>query len=402
LGLSVSAVEGRLKRGRRQLRHALLKRGVGLAVALVALRSSQAAIEAATLQPLIAATTKAAVTFAAGGQLPAGPAHVVSESTIKGISLMKASALTTLGLGVVTALTLGFVLPGDEPSVAGDGPAAAVDSEAADAPRPAPPSVRIVQAEEVRQSQPRPDDTAESQTLTAEEQVRRLELQLEQERLVRLKAQEALNRAEAAHRDAEQRAAEAETQAKLLQEQLQAEQQKRAEAQSGPDEEQRRKAEEQRRKAAEFRQRQSDVDFKDRRLNVAHIEAQLTETMEISLLETPLNEAIEFISDLHDIPIILDPIALEEDGILIDEPVTLELAGITLESVLDLMLEPLGAEWIIEDEVMKITTEVAAEEKLETRVYNVGELTANDPTMLGEVIKGNVRAGEWETDSGWA
>ena len=42
--------------------------------------------------------------------------------------------------------------------------------------------------------------------------------------------------------------------------------------------------------------------------------------------------------------------------------------------MLRIILEPLGLTYVIEDEVMKITTSLAAEEKLSVRVYPVGDL----------------------------
>src|SRR5262249_44204837 len=53
---------------------------------------------------------------------------------------------------------------------------------------------------------------------------------------------------------------------------------------------------------------------------------------------------------------------------------TLKLDGISLRSVLKLLLEPLQLTYIIEDEVMKITTATSAGAKLSTRVYYVGDL----------------------------
>jgi hypothetical protein len=61
------------------------------------------------------------------------------------------------------------------------------------------------------------------------------------------------------------------------------------------------------------------------------------------------------------------------------------MKGITLRSALRLLLQPLGLTYIIEDEVMKITTQAKADEKTSTRVYPVGDLVIpiRPPQMMG-------------------
>ena len=106
------------------------------------------------------------------------------------------------------------------------------------------------------------------------------------------------------------------------------------------------------------------------------IEAALTYPTEIEFVDTSLKDAMEFVADLHKITIILDETALSEEGIASDEPITQVLSGISLESMLNITLKPLGLTYVVEDEVMKITTVVAAAKRKETRVYLV--------TTLGE------------------
>ena len=65
---------------------------------------------------------------------------------------------------------------------------------------------------------------------------------------------------------------------------------------------------------------------------------------------------MEFLADLHNIPILVVDRVLDDEGIPTDEPINLVLAGIKLRSLLKIMLEDLGLTYIIEDEVMKITT----------------------------------------------
>jgi hypothetical protein len=96
--------------------------------------------------------------------------------------------------------------------------------------------------------------------------------------------------------------------------------------------------------------------------------------VDIEFVDQPLKEAMEYLAEAHGITIILDEKALQDEGVQTDEPLNHLLSGITLRSALRIMLEPLGLTYIIEDEVMKITTQVAADEALSTRVYPVGDL----------------------------
>lgn len=124
----------------------------------------------------------------------------------------------------------------------------------------------------------------------------------------------------------------------------------------------------------ETRKKWASVDLKSNSPNERRIREALDEQTEIQFVDTPLQDVMDYLSDLHNITIILDDVALGDEGISSDEPITLILSGITLRSAMKIMLEKLQLTWVIEDEVMKITTQLAADEKLETRVYPVGDL----------------------------
>ena len=109
--------------------------------------------------------------------------------------------------------------------------------------------------------------------------------------------------------------------------------------------------------------------FTERRITAA-----LDDQTTINFADTPLTDVVDFLSRTHEIPIILDVVAIEEAGLLVDEPVNLTLAGVTLQSALKIMLSEFELTYVIEDEVMKVTTVEVANEKLSTRVYPVGDL----------------------------
>ena len=130
------------------------------------------------------------------------------------------------------------------------------------------------------------------------------------------------------------------------------------------------------------------------------IENRLYSETDLQILEgTTLEEAIDLIARRHDIPIL--PAwngALADESIDRDLPVSLQVTGVTLQSALKLLLEPLGLTWVIEDEVLKITTQAAADRILETRVYDVRKLEDGgiEPDRLAEALRETVRPHTWK------
>lgn len=133
----------------------------------------------------------------------------------------------------------------------------------------------------------------------------------------------------------------------------------------------------------ERRRKWSSIDLSQASPNEIRIQEELRNTTSLEFSEFPLQQAIEFIADYHGITIIIDEPALEEDGIDTAELITLVIDGITLRSALKIMLEPHGLTYIIKDEVMKITTEIAAGDprNMQVRVYPVGDLVIPIQTL---------------------
>ncbi len=134
----------------------------------------------------------------------------------------------------------------------------------------------------------------------------------------------------------------------------------------------------QRRKA-----RYSSVDLKKNSPQEQRIVAALSERTDLEFTDVPLSDVIEFLRDYHQIPIWIDQTALQDEGIDTSLPITISLSGISLRSGLRLLLEPQGLTYIIEDEVMKITTQALADEALSTRVYPVADLVIPITTNIG-------------------
>jgi hypothetical protein len=124
----------------------------------------------------------------------------------------------------------------------------------------------------------------------------------------------------------------------------------------------------------ERRKKWKSVDLKRYNKTEEKIRSALDQPTEIDFLDTPLRDALSYLKDYHDIQIWPNEQALTDEGVAIDTPVTLSLSGVTLRSALKLLLEPLQLRYVIEDEVMKITTAAEAVNERQIRVYPVGDL----------------------------
>lgn len=114
----------------------------------------------------------------------------------------------------------------------------------------------------------------------------------------------------------------------------------------------------------------------------------------LEFAEVPLKEVVTALTDDYGIPIKLDQTALEEIGLSSDEVVNVTLRNITLRSALRLMLKDLQLTYIIQDEVLMITTPQKAEENLVVKVYPVADLVLPiDATLLGGQGGGGIGGG---------
>ena len=104
------------------------------------------------------------------------------------------------------------------------------------------------------------------------------------------------------------------------------------------------------------------------------IEQTLDEDTSVDYQDLPLGEVVRDISAKHDIPVIIDNLALSDAGLSEEEPITKTLNNVSLRSALRIMLRELDLTYMIKDEVMQITTRDVAEENLITKVYPVGDL----------------------------
>ena len=125
---------------------------------------------------------------------------------------------------------------------------------------------------------------------------------------------------------------------------------------------------------------------------------------EVDFLDTPLRDALAYLRDYHAIQIWVNETALTDQGIAIDTPVTLSLSGERLESVLNVLLTPLHLDYLIEDEMLKITTHDHAQQIWQLQIYQVRDLLSAgfSPEDLKDVITSSVAPKSWADSGGQA
>ena len=125
---------------------------------------------------------------------------------------------------------------------------------------------------------------------------------------------------------------------------------------------------------ARRKERYSSMDLASRGTAEKRIANALKDPTTLEFIEAPLQDVIDYLKELHDIEIQIDQGALEDVGIGSDTPITRNLKGISLRSALRLMLRDLDLTYVIQDEVLLITTPEEAETQLATKVYPVADL----------------------------
>lgn len=124
----------------------------------------------------------------------------------------------------------------------------------------------------------------------------------------------------------------------------------------------------------------------------AKIRAALSDNTEVEFIETPIETVVEYLQDLHGIPLVIDQPSLDSLGISSDEPITKNLRGISLRSTLNIMLRDLELTWVIRDEVLIITSVDAAEKYATARVYDITPLLKDveDASAIAEQFQAAV------------
>lgn len=103
------------------------------------------------------------------------------------------------------------------------------------------------------------------------------------------------------------------------------------------------------------------------------IYAALDMTTEVTFRDNDLGTALDYLKETHGIEIWVDKVRVNVQ----DYTVTLESSKASFRSCLNLILEPHALCYVVEDDVLKITTQEAADTKMITRTYPAGDLFSN-------------------------
>jgi len=141
----------------------------------------------------------------------------------------------------------------------------------------------------------------------------------------------------------------------------------------------------------------------------ATLDSQLKAPLEF--IDTPLSDVISQLEEDYEIPILFDLAALDEVAIAPETEVTISISNVSLRSALELMLRGPALQdltYIIEGEVLLITTKDVADATLQTKVYRVDDFEhfvrskskskpdTNCYSPLQEVITSCVEFSSWQ------
>lgn len=113
------------------------------------------------------------------------------------------------------------------------------------------------------------------------------------------------------------------------------------------------------------------------------IEAKIRQTLDepttVEFIDSPLEDILHYLEDYHAIEIEIDERAFDLGSDDSAKPVTRNLTKLSLRSALSHILSEFDLTFLVEDEVLLITSPETARTHLRTVVYPVGDLiTAND------------------------
>jgi hypothetical protein len=134
----------------------------------------------------------------------------------------------------------------------------------------------------------------------------------------------------------------------------------------------------------------------------------LDEPVSLRAVDEPIEDVVARLQNGRHISIQLDLRGIQEVGGSADMPLTADLSGIRLRSALDLLLSQHELNWIINDDVLLITSDTKAMQHVETRVYPVVDLVLTrfedgidqDYDSLIELITSTIQPTAWASAGG--
>ena len=122
-----------------------------------------------------------------------------------------------------------------------------------------------------------------------------------------------------------------------------------------------------------------------RRYSEAELEIQrsLAKPVEVHYSNMPLSSVMDQLAKMAGINVYLDPEGLAAEGVTSDTLVSIDLRkSISLKSALNLILAPLHLSYVIQDEVLRITSEQVRDGDVYAETYNVADLVIPIPNFV--------------------
>lgn len=107
-----------------------------------------------------------------------------------------------------------------------------------------------------------------------------------------------------------------------------------------------------------------------------------TTVVSFTFNDQPLEEALDFLSTLGGVNVVLDRRKVEEG-----KTITLKLTNVTLSTAIKLITEQVELKWIVRDGVVYISDEEGTRREPVTIVYDVADLLAMPPNFQGPNIE---------------
>ena len=110
------------------------------------------------------------------------------------------------------------------------------------------------------------------------------------------------------------------------------------------------------------------------------IQQALKKKVDVNFNGDPLYTVLDSLAKMAGINVFLDPEGIDAHGVTPDTPITLPLRKpVSLRSALNLILEPLELSYVIQDEVLRVTSELVRDGDVYARTYNVADLVIPIP-----------------------
>ena len=122
---------------------------------------------------------------------------------------------------------------------------------------------------------------------------------------------------------------------------------------------------------------------------------------QIDFIEQPLRDVAAILSEEYGFPIMIDQPALDTVGASADLAVSLQVHNVSLKSALNLMLKSNASQlsYIVDNEVLMITSAEEAAAHMEAVIYDLGQITellGSNIEEISKIISETVARDAWE------